>query len=121
LGSLVKTAGALFHIEGLCQFECFFHRLLFGILIYFGLCIWMNFGRGIRISFGKDHISFFKSYGRYFFDIGCLMVFTKTFTGGNSSMKILFILMLVLFFFQLFFSAAIHRNAIPYDIHIKLR
>lgn len=81
----------------------------------------MYFKRGIWISFGKDHISFFKPYGWYFFDIGCLMVFTKTFTSGNSSMNILFILMLVFFFFQLFFSAAIHRNVIPYYIHIKLR
>ncbi len=121
LGGLVKTAGALFHIERLCQFEGFFHRFWFGILINFGLCIWMYFGFGIRISFGKDHISFFKPYCRYLFDIGCLMVFIKTFTEWNSSMKILFIFMLVLFFFQLFFSAAIHRSAIPYDIHIKLR
>ena len=89
--------------------------------MYFGRGILMYFGRGIWISFGEDHISFFKFYGCYFFDIGILLGFTKTFSGGNPSIKILFILMLVFLFFQLFFSAAIHWNAIPYYIHIKLR
>lgn len=59
----------------------------------------MYFGRGIWISFGKNHISFFKFYGWYFFDFGILLAFTKTFSGGNPFMKILFILMLVFFFF----------------------